>query len=126
VSLPARLLVVDETLDRRLAEGLRLRGRHAGSAEELGLAGLADPGLLDAVRALGGDPVLLTADDGLPGARDADGLTIAVIDVRTGADAGLGPRREAVHRWAHLIAAQRPGSARRYGVARHGAWRARA
>jgi hypothetical protein len=77
-------------LPRALARELRARGREAVTLAELGLAGATD----EEVRAL--DGVLVT--------------TVA----QPGAVVVTGNVREAVHRYAHAIAAQRPGSPRRY------------
>jgi hypothetical protein len=125
MSVPGRMLVVDETLDRRLAGQLRLRGRAAAGAQELGLEGLTDQELLAAVAALGADPVLLTGDDRLPAARPPRmRLTLAVVDGRGDDPSAVAARRrEAAHRWVHVIAHQRTGTVHRYGAVRHGPWR---
>jgi hypothetical protein len=52
--------------------------------------------------------VLVTADEATASARP-HGSTVALVTARPGP-----PRRDAVHRWAHEMAAQRPGSVRRY------------
>ncbi len=87
-----RELILDDMLPRGLAAELRARGRPARTLAELGLEGATD----EAVAAL--DGVLVTT------ARVA-GATVALV---------AGARREAVHRHAHEMAAQRPGSTRRY------------
>jgi len=79
-------------LPRPLAAELRARGRAARTLAELGLEGATDAELA----AL--DGVLVTTVP-IPGA------TVALV---------RGNRRDAVHRHAHAMAAQRPGSLRRY------------
>jgi predicted nuclease of predicted toxin-antitoxin system len=87
-----RRLILDDMFPRALADELRARGREARTVAELGLAGATDA----EVAAL--DGVLVTT---MP----LDGATVALV---------RGNRREAVHRHAHTMAAQRPGSLRRY------------
>lgn len=87
-----RALILDDMLPRALAAELRARGRPARTAAELGLEHATDADLA----ALDGVIVTTVA---IPGA------TVALVG---------GNRREAVHRHAHAMASQRPGSARRY------------
>jgi len=97
-----RLIVLDAGLPPALAAELRARGRAAATLAQLApeLAGAADADVLAAVA--GRDGVLVTTHDlGAP--------PCAVI-----AAAGLAARRDAVHRHAAAIAAQRAG-VRRYG-----------
>ena len=92
-----RELVLDEMLDAALADELRARGRPARA--------LSPPGRTDDEAAsAAGDGVLVTTVEHHP-----PGTTIALITAQPGA-----PRREAVHRHAHEIAAKRPGSLKRY------------
>lgn len=98
-----RILVLDDMLPRGLAEELVARGRPARTLSELGLEGAPDS---TAVAVMG---VLVTADEATAGNRPP-GATVAVVSARPGA-----PRRDIVHRHAHEMAAQRPGSSRRYG-----------
>jgi hypothetical protein len=96
-----RDLILDEMLPAGLEEELRARGRPARRLEP---AGLTDPEALDAAR----DGVLVTADQATADGRPA-GSTVALVVARAGP-----PRRDAVHRHAHEMSAQRPGSLRRY------------
>jgi hypothetical protein len=97
-----RLLVLDDMLPRGLADELAARGRPARTLADLGLQGAPDT---QALAVLG---VLVTADERLADARPP-GSTVALVAARPGA-----PRRDVVHRHAHEMAAQRPGSSRRY------------
>jgi hypothetical protein len=87
-------LILDDGLPRGLAAELRARGRDAAHVAELGLESAPDADVL----ALDG-VVVSTVRIHAPGA------TVALV---------RGNRREAVHRHAHAMAAQRPGSLRRY------------
>jgi predicted component of type VI protein secretion system len=116
----ARLLIIDEALNPRLATELRRRGRHARSAAQLGYKGLRDPELLRAIAQDHPDAVLVTSDDHMPADHPEHlrrtGLTIATIDPAR-------PREltqeqwefDVVQRWAHKMTEQEPGSWRRYG-----------
>jgi hypothetical protein len=96
-----RELILDEMLPSGLVDELQARGRAARALEP---AGLTDAEAALAAR----DGVLVTADTAT--ARDRPpGTTVALV----GAPAGA-PRRDAVHRHAHEMAGQRPGSLRRY------------
>lgn len=97
-----RRLILDEMLPGELAAELTARGRPAVTLAELGMRGAADA---DAAAL---DGVLVTADESTA-QRRPPGATVALVGARTGR-----ARRDAVHRWAHAMAAQRPGSARRY------------
>jgi hypothetical protein len=97
-----RELILDEMLPAGLEDELRARGRPARRLEP---AGLTDGDALAAAR----DGVLVTADPATAEGRPS-GATVAVVVARAGA-----PRRDAVHRHAHEMSAQRPGSLRRYG-----------
>ncbi len=97
-----RDLVLDEMLPVGLEDELRARGRPARRLEP---AGLTDAEALEAAR----DGVLVTADQATADGRPA-GMTVALVVARPGTS-----RREAVHRHAHEMSAQRPGSVRRYG-----------
>jgi hypothetical protein len=101
------------------------------SADRLGLRGLNDELLLQAIARLDeDDPILVTNDDDMPGEHgrllDKLGLTVATIDGRR--KPGWPPeewKKETVHRWAHPIQVQPPGTCRRYSVAAHDLWRRR-
>lgn len=87
-----RELILDDMLPRALAMELRARGRATRTLAELGLEGATDAELADL------DGVVVTT---VPVA----GATVALVG---------GNRRDAVHRHAHAMAAQRLGSLRRY------------
>jgi hypothetical protein len=128
---PDRLLIVDEGLDARLASQLEGRGRRAMSTDRLGLKKLKDEPLLQALARLPETaPILVTTDDAMPGEHekllDKLGLTVATIDGRR--KPGWPPeewKRETIHRWAHVIQVQEPGTCRRYSPAGHDLWRER-
>jgi hypothetical protein len=125
-----RLLVIDESLDRRLAHQLEQRGRKAASAERLELLGLLDPEVLRTLSKRDDDWMLVTGDDDMPGEHGpliaGLGVTIATVDGRRLHDWGREEwKKEIVHRWAHSMQAQPPGTVRRYGLVRHGVWRRR-
>lgn len=126
----SRIIVVDENLNKRLATELTYRGRDATSVSALGLRGSTDPQLLLKLDAQLDDWVLVTADDALPADHAeqivAVGATLAIIDPDRMPTWPLEAwRREIVHRWAHAIHLQEHGTARRYGLNRHQAWRLR-
>jgi hypothetical protein len=125
-----RLLVIDASLNRRIAAELKGRGRAAASAAELGAARMTDAELIRALsRRLADEPwVLVTADDFLPGEHGElltrHHLTVATV-AALGRGVGVGEERharETCHRWAHAMAAQEPGSVRRYSPAANRAW----
>ena len=101
------------------------------STDRLGIKGLKDEPLLQAIARLKErDPVLVTNDDDMPGEHEALldklGLTVATIDGRR--KPGWPPeewKKETVHRWVHVIQAQAPGTCRRYFVTGHDLWRRR-
>lgn len=118
-------LVIDANLNKRIATELKRRGRRAVALSELHLRHAKDPDLLRALAEHFGDEpwVLVTGDDNLP-AVHADVIqemstTLATVDARRpptylGDEDGWG--REVVHRWAHLMEKQSPGSIRRYST----------
>jgi hypothetical protein len=114
--MAGRLLHLDENLPRRLAGELEARGRPARAHTALPDAPTTDTGL---IRALGGDVVLVTADEGMPREHRAllreHRVPVAVVH----AD-GEAAKRETVHRWAHVMGTQPPGSVRRYSPRRRG------
>lgn len=124
-----RVLVIDESLNKRLANELRGRGRSAHSVGDLGLRSALDPELIrELVRRLA-DPVLVTADDHMP-ADHADviaqsGLTIATIEPLPGDRVDDSYEREVVHRYAHRMHEQESGTVMRYRLARPLRWRER-
>ena len=99
-----RELLLDDGFPASLAFELGRRGRAARTVRDAGLEAATDAELLAAA----GDAVVVTSEPALADARPA-GATVAAIVARDETT-----RRELVHRHAHAIAAQRPGSARRY------------
>jgi hypothetical protein len=121
------MLVVDECLDTRLATELSLRGRPARSLASLGLRGLDDPQVLEALRDLGVPYVIVTADSAMPldwmDAIEATGATVAIIDSRhTGDYLTAQWYRDVTHRWAHIMRSQPAGSVHRYTTRGHRRW----
>jgi len=94
-----RLIVLDDGLPPALAGELARRGRPAATVAELGLAGASDLAVLEAVAARDGVLVALRA----PGVR-TPGAPVALLRPHEEA-----ARRDAVHRHAAAIAAQRRG-----------------
>lgn len=132
------LIIVDESLDSRIASELKGRGRDSVSHMDLGTTGLDDEPMLRKLAADIQRPwVLVTADDVMP-AEHADAIdeihaTIATIDGEwekccAAHDLNLTQdqfSKEAIHRWAHIIASQQPGEIFRYTPISHTVWRAR-
>jgi hypothetical protein len=114
--MAGRLLHLDENLPLRLAAELEARGHPARAHRALPDAPTTDTGL---IRSLDGDVVLVTADEGMPREHRAllreRRVPVAVVH----AD-GEAAKRETVHRWAHVMATQPPGSIRRYSPRRRG------
>lgn len=126
-----RLLVIDESLSRRLAAELNKRGRSATSLQELKLLKLKDPELIPelADQLQAEDWILVTGDDAMPGEHGEllrhHAVTVATVaphDPDTSALTQEQHKRETVHRWAHRIAEQTPGTFRRYSPDRHRKW----
>ena len=124
----ARVLVIDEDLPPRLATSVRECGREAQTIAYLGLRGLTDPELLEALATVGlADWMLVTGNDGMP-AEHADVIdrlrpTIATIDPRRPADLSeIHWRSDVVQRWAHAMQEQEIGTARRYSLYRSVPW----
>ena len=99
-----RELLLDDGFPASLAGELERRGRPARTVRDAELEAATDAELLRAL----GDAVLVTTEPALTELR-APGATVALIAGRDEA-----ARRELVHRHAHTIAAQRPGSTRRF------------
>lgn len=111
-----RVLQLDEGLPRSLAAELSARGHPAQALRDLPGAPTTDSAV---IATLGPDRVLVTTDETMPREhrarlRDA-GATVALVH----AD-GEAAKRETVHRWAHVMAAQTPGTVRRYSPRRRG------
>jgi hypothetical protein len=128
-----RLLVIDEDLAPRLASYLNKRGRQARSVADLGLRRSTDPELLRdlSTRAGLGEWVLVTGNDGMPAEHPRLigelNPTIATIDPRRPDGVKeLEWRTDVVHRWAHAMQEQEPGTVRRYSLGRSSTWSPRA
>jgi hypothetical protein len=101
------------------------------SADRLGLKGLKDEPLLQAIGRLPETgPILVTNDDDMPGEHesllDKLSLTVATVDGRR--KAGWPPeewKKETIHRWAHIVQRQEPATCRRYSPSGHDLWRRR-
>lgn len=124
-----RVLVIDESLPKRLATELRRRGREAHSVLSLGMKGTLDPDLVPELLRRFGDPVLITADDHMP-ADHADIIaqyqpTIATIEPPPHDAEDDSYEREVVHRWAHRMHEQESGTVIRYRLTRPLPWRER-
>lgn len=126
------LLVIDASLDKRIATELNAREREAIALSEMGLHDAKDPELLPDLASQFAERrwVLVTADDAMP-VDHADliaeiGATIATIDPSRPAEFGVAAwGRDVVHRWAHVMQAQATGTTRRYAENSHRAWRQR-
>jgi hypothetical protein len=126
--LAAPVLVIDECLSTRLATELNLRGRPAKSIASLGLRGIGDPQVFEALGDLRKPYVIVTADAAMPldwmGAIETAGATVAVIDSRHTADYLVAEwYRDVTHRWAHVMPNQAAGSVHRYTARGHREWR---
>lgn len=130
-----RLLVVDASLSNRIAGELRNRGRNAVAVSQLSLHRVTDDVLLDslATEYHQDEFVLVTADDAMPLAWEARLLeykfAVATVDPRVVPPWTISDdcwSRDAVHRWAHLMATQEPGTWRRYSPFRSRTWTKRA
>lgn len=134
-----RVLVIDENLNPRLARELRNRGRRSRAIEDLGLKSALDAELIRKVFALFEDPVLITADDSMPAEHESVLLsvraTVATLRPWHAKAAHVGDwegqthrseeewSQEIVHRWAHTMQTQTPGTFRRYGPNSNATWR---
>ena len=120
-----RRLVLDEDINWKLAKELRRRGlRNASSNKELELVEKKDGALIKALAAEH-EPCVLVAWDNKMHLSHAQalnhfGLTLAVIDkyAKRGDLSEEEYYREVIHRWAHRIVLQKPGSIVRYSRAR--------
>jgi hypothetical protein len=114
-----------------MGRDLGRRGREAQTLAELAIARMNDDPMLERLHDRLDDQwawVLVTDDDAMP-LEHADtiarlGTTIATIDGR-GREPGPATEQwkwETVHRWAHVMAVQAPGSIRRYSPLAHRLW----
>ena len=120
------VLVIDEDLNWKVAGELRARGfQGATSAREQGVAGqgVKDPEWLERLSKEPDPCVLVTYDNKMPVVHRAVILklnsTLAVIDSRADRE-GLTMeeyKREVIHRWAHRMAMQPPGTRYKYRLA---------
>jgi len=126
----SRLLLIDENLTPRIAAELRKRRKNSIAIVKTNLKGSNDPDLLRAIAREYKGAVLVTADDNMP-ATHADVLaetavTLAIVAALP--NAGYSHEeweREIVHRWAHKMEEQPPGSVRRYFLAGGREWHSR-
>jgi hypothetical protein len=124
-----RRLVIDEDMNWKLTLELRQRGfRDAASNRQLDLLGLKDGQLIKRLATEHEPCVLVVWDNKLPEShrRELDHfkLTVAVIDKRRGRDGKMPAERlglteeeyyrAVIHRHAHQMARQLPGSIYRY------------
>lgn len=120
-----RRLVLDEDINWKLAKELRCRGlRKTSSNKELGLLEKKDGALIKALSEQYEPCVLVAWDNKMPlshaQALDHFGLTLAVIDqkAKRGDLTEEEYYREMIHRWAHRIVFQKPGTVMKYSPAR--------
>ena len=122
-----RLLFLDEDLDVALARELRVRGRLALSIYKTMLVGGDDAVVVDALnKRYGTRAVFVTANYWMPVENGEDfglgEIALAVVDSQHPDGYHLKEwRSEVVHRWAHSMQEQAPGSIVRYGL-RRGPW----
>jgi hypothetical protein len=115
-------LVLDEDVNWKIAPELTARGYDATSSEQMGLAGrrVKDPVWLYILSRQPVPCVLVTFDNKMPTRHRSDllrrGTALAVIDSRANRQGRTREQytREVIHRWAHRIAAQAPGTRYRY------------
>jgi hypothetical protein len=115
-------LVLDEDVNWRIAPELTARGYDATSCEQMGIARrrVKDPVLLYILTRQATTCTLVTFDNRMPTRHPGDILkrngTLAVVDSKADRR-GLTREqytREVVHRWAHRMAAQSPGTRYKY------------
>lgn len=118
-----RLLLIDASLNHRLAYALRKRGRNVLSLRQIRFSTKKDPPLLRLIHLYCQGAVLVTADDHLPSDHAVHcerwKITVAVVDpvVVKPYDAATDIEAwkwEVVQRWAHLMQNQAPGTIYRY------------
>lgn len=127
-------LIIDANLPKRLATELKNRGRRSVSTAQLGLKDAKDPSLLEILAERPEPWVLVTGDDKMP-EEHAEVIaelrpTIATVDPRRdeqyqAPDQEDAWNREVVHKWAHKMATQAPGTIRRYSLGGHRMWTSR-
>lgn len=126
-----RLIVIDESLNRRLATELGRRGRRATSVGALGLRGVEDTPLLDALTQREPDSVLVTGDIDMPrdhpDALRRSRVSLCITEPRP-KESTLSEdewRSELVHRWIHRMVDQAPATVCVYGLRGRRPWRPR-
>lgn len=121
----SRRLVLDEDINWKLAKELRRRGlRNTSSNKELELLEKKDGALIKALAEEHEPCVLIAWDNKMHLSHAAAlahfGLTLAVIDkyAKRGDLSEEEYYREVIHRWAHRIVLQKPGTIVKYSPAR--------
>jgi hypothetical protein len=126
------LLVVDASVDNRIASELRLRRRESIALSQLGIHRMEDPDVLSelCVRLPDMRWALVTADDSMPDDWSEvirwlnPSPTIATIRPHRSSEHDDDQwARDVIHRWAHVMQVQAPESIRRYWLSGHGVWR---
>ena len=121
------VVVIDESMPKRLRTELVNRGRQVRSYGELGLGGLKDPEVLETMALKSFGWVLLNSDDRMPHEHEAvlqrTGATLAIVDPRHPEESGVNEwKHDVAHRWVHAMQTQRPGTWVRYGINSHRLW----
>ncbi len=115
-------LVLDEDINWKIAPELTARGYDASSSEQMGLAGrrVKDPVWLYILSRQPAACVLVSFDNKMPRRHRADLIrrksTVAYIDSKA-PRAGRNREqytREVIHKWAHRMASQAPGTLYKY------------
>lgn len=123
-----RLLVIDESLDKRISAELKRRGRTAKTVAEIGLKGLTDPSLLERLGREAPDCVLITSDDAMPATHAKElaqyKTTVAVVAPWNPISGLVEPQweHEIVQKWAHLIEVQPRSTIFRYSLGGRRKW----
>jgi len=123
-------LLIDENLTPRIAAELRKRHKQSIAIVKTDLRGATDPELLRAIARQFLNVVLVTADENMPATHGdvlkETGVTLAIVSARPELGYSLEEwEREIVHRWAHKMEEQPPGSVRRYSLAGGREWHPR-
>jgi hypothetical protein len=126
----ARLLVIDEQINSKLAIELGRRGKNALSVQALFEKGLRNPDLLERLGQEYPNCVFITEDDTLPidHPQSVGHTTVAIAIIDPEAPAGYDLEQwdaEMVHRWAHRIEEQAIGTVRRYSGNGNSKWHVR-
>ena len=114
---PRNLIVLDENLDPELGEELEKRGYEAAALRDLDLLSVKDEQLLPLLGNLYRDRrwTLATTDRQMPKSHAravaASGCALAILE-NAAQDAQA--KNDRVHRWAHRLSSQSPGTVHRY------------